>query len=209
MLLLALLIILAGYLVGSFPSGYLAARIAGRDIRKEGSGNIGATNVLRVLGKRYGYPVFFLDTFKGFMAARVTLFAVSRMPVARDYAELYACLAATACIIGHSFPIWLKFKGGKGVATSAGAFLGLVPLAAIPAFIIWIVVFETTRYVSVASVIASISVPVMIAILVRMKMTQGAVFLYFASALALLVVWRHRANFSRLLKGTEQRFDRK
>src|SRR5438132_13592752 len=110
-----------GYLFGSFPSGYFAGRIAGTDIRAAGSGNIGATNVLRVLGKKWGYTVFLSDALKGFAAVRLSSFIVDRISFARPYAEYFAILAAVMCIIGHTFPLWLRFKGGKGVATSVGA----------------------------------------------------------------------------------------
>ena len=202
-------VIAFAYLCGSFPSGYLASRAAGIDVRKHGSGNIGATNVLRVLGKFWGIAVFFADAFKGFLAVRLALVLVARTPGAGSYSEFFAILAAAACIVGHSFPIWLRFKGGKGVATSAGAIFGIVPIAAIAIFIVWCLVFLLTRYVSVASIVAALTLPVVLAVLVRLKMTQGAVLLYVSIAMTALVVWRHRSNISRLMAGTEPRFVRK
>ena len=206
---LALFIVVGSYLLGSLPIGYIVGKIAGVDIRKSGSGNIGATNVLRVLGKKYGYTVFFLDALKGFAVVRISLALVSTTPAAQPYANLFALLGAVVCVIGHSFPVWLDFRGGKGVATSAGVIIGLMPLAAIIVFPIWFIVFEICRYVSVASICAAISLPITIALFLRFKVMDSVVLLYFSIALAVVVVWRHRSNFSRLLNGTEQRFTRK
>ena len=206
---LALGIGFLGYLFGSLPFGYFAGRIAGTDIRAAGSGNIGATNVLRVLGKKWGYAVFLADAFKGFAVVRLASLIVDQFLVVRPHAEYFAILAAVMCIIGHTFPVWLRFKGGKGVATSVGAVFGLMPIAAITIFTIWIIVFEITRYVSVASIVAASSLPFTIALLMRWKMIHGSGLLYFSSVMLILVLWRHRSNFSRLLKGTEQRFTRK
>src|SRR5438094_2815911 len=109
-------VLIASYLLGSLPAGYLAGRIARIDIRKKGSGNIGATNVTRVLGRRYGYPVFAIDFLKGLAAVRLSIFVPQQFHVARMSAELIGIIAAVACVVGHVFPIWLQFKGGKGVA---------------------------------------------------------------------------------------------
>lgn len=206
---LVLGIALLGYLCGSLPFGYFAGRISGTDIRAAGSGNIGATNVLRVLGKKWGYAVFLADAFKGFAAVRLSSLIAEQVISAWPYAEYFAILAAVTCIIGHTFPVWLRFKGGKGVATSVGAVFGLMPIAAITIFTIWVIVFEITRYVSVASIVAASSLPITIAVLMRWKIIQGTGLLYFSSVMLILVLWRHRSNFSRLLKGTEQRFTRK
>jgi glycerol-3-phosphate acyltransferase PlsY len=206
---LAFFIMVVSYLLGSIPIGYIVGKVAGIDIRKSGSGNIGATNVLRVLGKKYGYAVFFLDALKGFAAVRICLALVSTTPAARAYADFFALLGAVVCVVGHAFPIWLKFKGGKGVATSAGVIIGLMPLAAVILFPIWFIVFEISRYVSVASICAAISLPITIALFLKFKVMDSVVLLYFSLALAVVVVWQHRSNFSRLLNGTEQRFTRK
>jgi len=206
---LALAVSCLGYLFGSFPAGYFAGRIAGVDVRSAGSGNIGATNVLRVLGKRWGYAVFLVDAFKGFAAVRLALFLAEHLTFARAHAVYFAILAAVLCVVGHTFPVWLRFKGGKGVATSAGAVFGLMPLAAVIIFLVWVAVFEITRYVSVASLVAASALPVTVAWLLHWEIIEGAGLLYFSTVLAILVVWSHRTNFSRLLKGTEQRFTRK
>ena len=183
--------------------------MAGVDVRSLGSGNIGATNVLRVLGKRWGYAVFFVDAFKGFAAVRLTFFLVKGLSAAQPYAEYFAILTAVMCIVGHTFPVWLKFKGGKGVATSAGALFGLMPFVVPFVVLIWVIVFETTRYVSVASIVAATSLPIVVGLFLRWKFIEGPAFFYFSIMIAILVLWRHRSNFSRLLNGTEQRFTRK
>lgn len=209
MLLLSVLIAVAAYIIGSLPSGYLAGRLAGVDVRTLGSGNIGATNVLRVLGKPWGFAVFFIDAFKGFGAVRFAIWLAGRTSASIDYSEFFAILAAATCIVGHSFPVWLGFKGGKGVATSAGSIFGVLPLAAVAIFLVWLLVFFTTRYVSIASIVAALALPIFVALLVQQGMTRGMVLLYFSTAMTALVVWRHRSNISRLVNGTEQRFNRK
>ena len=108
-------IAITSYLLGSFPSGFIAGRIAGVDVRQHGSGNIGATNVLRVLGKRYGYAVFFLDALKGFLAVRLAILFAMHFETMRTYSDWFGILAALVCVLGHAFPVWLKFKGGKGL----------------------------------------------------------------------------------------------
>jgi glycerol-3-phosphate acyltransferase PlsY len=207
--LLAFICSAIGYFFGSFPAGYFAGRFAGVDVRSLGSGNIGATNVLRVLGKRWGYGVFAIDSLKGFVAVRLAMFLAWRWPSGQAYAEYFAILTAVMCIVGHIFPIWLGFKGGKGVATSAGALVGLLP-AAIPfVLLIWVIVFELSRYVSLASIVAAISLPVVVSLFARWKWIDGPALVYFSILITLLVLWQHRSNFSRLLSGTEQRFRRK
>ncbi len=209
MIRLSLAVVAISYLLGSIPFGYLAGRLRGIDVRKQGSGNIGATNVLRVMGKPWGFAVFFADAFKGFAAVRLALILVSHNLKAAEYAEFFAILAAASCIFGHSFPVWLGFKGGKGVATSVGSIFGVAWIAAVTIFIVWLIVFLTTRYVSVASIIGAIALPITMGILVWLKMTHGLVLLYFSIAMTALVVWRHRENMVRLFNGTEQRFTRK
>ena len=206
---LVLICCAVGYFFGSFPAGYFAGRLAGVDVRKEGSGNIGATNVLRVLGKRWGYAVFLIDFFKGFAAVRLAFMLVKFWPAAKPYAEYIAILTAMMCVLGHSFPVWLRFKGGKGVATSGGAVCGLLPLALPFVLLVWVIVFYATRYVSLASVVAAISLPIVVSLFARWNFVDTYAFIYFSVLMAVLVVWRHRSNFSRLRDGTEQRFSRK
>ena len=152
-------IVLGSYLLGSIPFGYIAGKIRGIDIREIGSGNIGATNVMRVLGKRYGYSVFVLDFLKGFGAVKISMSIATDARPDWGSPEIFGILAAIASVIGHSFPLWLKFRGGKGVATAVGALFGLMPIAALIAIIIWISIFWFTRYVSLASVVAAVALP--------------------------------------------------
>src|SRR4051812_5305148 len=175
---LAIGIFILGYIFGSVPFGLLVGRANGIDIRHHGSHNIGATNVFRVLGKGWGFVVFFLDALKGFTAVRLALLIVHQRG-AGDYGEFYAILAAAACVAGHAFPIWLRFRGGKGVATSAGAILGVMPIAGIAIFVVWLLVFQTTRYVSVASIAGALALPAVVAVLIKLKLTQGTVLFYF------------------------------
>jgi len=198
-------VLVGSYLLGSIPFGCLAGRIRGIDIRKVGSGNIGATNVVRVLGKRYGYPVFVLDFLKGLGAVRI---AMAVRPESTS-SELVGILAAVSAVIGHSFPIWLKFRGGKGVATSAGALFGLMPLATVIGAAIWILTFLLTRYVSVASVATAVALPFVIAIMTWLNQTDGKALFYSSLCLAAVIIWRHHSNLSRLVRGTEPRFTRK
>jgi glycerol-3-phosphate acyltransferase PlsY len=201
-------ILVGSYLVGSIPFGYLAGRIAGIDVRKVGSGNIGATNVVRILGKKYGYPVFALDFLKGFAAAMISMLLAPGRPPQWNSPELFGIAAAMCSVIGHSYPVWLKFKGGKGVATATGALFALAPIAAFIGVVIWIVIFWVTRYVSLASVTAAVALPVVIFV-VSWPNDQTKVIFYFSVCIAALVLWRHRSNLSRLLQGTEPRFTRK
>jgi len=200
---------LISYLIGSVPAGYLAGRVAGIDIREVGSGNIGATNVLRVLGKRYGYPVFLFDFMKGAAAVETSIVIFNSAHDAEVSRELCAILAGVSSVIGHSYPIWLSFKGGKGVATSAGVLFALLPFAALIVGIVWAVTFQASRYVSVASIGAALALPIAVGTMLCLKQLSAPVFLYFSICLAAVVIIRHRSNLSRLLNGTEPRFRRK
>ena len=197
------------YLLGSIPAGYLAGRMAGIDIRNVGSGNIGATNVTRMLGRRYGYTVFMVDFLKGLLAVGISIFLAKYAELRSTSAELLGIVAAVFCVIGHAFPVWLGFKGGKGVATSAGVIFGLMPLAALIGAVVWIFMFETTRYVSVASITAAIALPVAVLVITYARQTSGWMPFYLCLCLAAVVIFRHRSNFSRLMRGTEPRFKRK
>jgi glycerol-3-phosphate acyltransferase PlsY len=200
---------LLSYLLGSIPAGYLAGRMAGIDIREAGSGNIGATNVTRTLGRRYGYPVFVVDFVKGALAVCVSMLLgrhVEPKPVAT---EMYGIVGAICCVLGHVFPVWIGFKGGKGVATSAGVLFGLMPLAAAIGLAVWVITFEVTRYVSIASIAAVMALPVAVLGLTYARNTNGMSLFYFTLCLAAVVIFRHRSNLARLLRGTEPRFKRK
>ncbi len=200
-----LLVALVSYIIGSIPSGYIAGQIAGVDIRSVGSGNIGATNVTRSLGKKFGYPVFLADFFKGPLAILIAN-VIARKAGATGSVEMYEIVAAVCCVLGNAFPIWLGFRGGKGVAVSAGLLFALMPWAALAAIAIWLIIFYATRYVSLASILAALSMPVVVFGLLRFHKMSEWSFLYVAITLTAFVVLRHRPNIARLLNGTETRF---
>jgi len=202
-------LVFGSYLLGSIPFGYLAGRLAGTDIRQVGSGNIGATNVVRVLGKGYGYPVFALDVLKGFGAVKISMLAAPGRPPDWNSPEIFGILAAVSSVLGHLYPPWLKFNGGKGVATSAGALLALAPVATLIGVAIWMIVFWLTRYVSLASVTTAVVLPVVILVVGWHDRNKVKPLAYSSACVAAAVVWRHRSNLSRLMRGTEPRFTRK
>jgi len=202
-------VVVGSYLLGSTPFGYLAGRIAGIDIRRFGSGNVGATNVIRTLGKGYGYPVFAADFLKGFGAVTMSSLIAARLHPDWNLSEMFGIVAAISSVLGHSFPVWLHFKGGKGVATSAGAVFGLAPVPALVGVAIWIITFLLTRYVSVASIAAAAALPLIILITTWLSQTGGKPLFYSSVCLAAVVIWRHRSNLSRLIRGTEPRFTRR
>jgi glycerol-3-phosphate acyltransferase PlsY len=202
-------VLVGSYLLGSVPFGYLAGKIRGIDIRTIGSGNVGATNVVRVLGKAYGYPVFVLDFLKGLGAVKISMWVAMLVHPDRGSPEVFGIVAAGGSVIGHCFPLWLKFKGGKGVATSAGALFALMPLAFAIGVAIWLVIFWFTRYVSLASMTAAVALPFVILILSSLPHSYGTALFYFSVCLAAVVIWQHRENLNRLLRGSEPRFTRK
>jgi acyl phosphate:glycerol-3-phosphate acyltransferase len=200
-----ILLLVTGYLVGSIPSAYLAGRMAGIDIRQVGSGNVGATNVTRTLGKHFGYPVFAFDFLKGVAAVAMAILIFNRMQPGGISREFCGVIGGTSSVVGHSFPVWLGFKGGKGVATSAGVIFALLPLAAVVMAIVWGATFWITRYVSLASIAAVIALPIVIGVMFFVGRLNTPVVLYFSICLALIVIIRHRSNLSRLARGTEPR----
>lgn len=201
--------LLGSYLLGSIPFGYLAGRLQRIDIRQAGSCNVGATNVVRVLGKGYGYPVFALDCLKGFAAVKISMLMATGRPPEWNSPEIFGILAAMCSVLGHLYPPWLKFKGGKGVATSAGALLALTPVATLIGVAIWIIVFWLTRYVSLASLTAAVVLPIVILVVSSPDQNKRKPLVYSSVCVAAVVVWRHRSNLSRLIRGTEPRFTRK
>ena len=194
----------ASYLIGAIPFGYLIGRLHGIDIRTVGSGNIGATNVTRTVGKIQGKICFFLDFFKGALPV-----ALVNSVFTQDTANL-ALAAGLAAILGHIFPIYLKFRGGKGVATAAGVALALAPYPLLCALLVWLATFLTTRYVSLASIVAAAALPVAAALFFGLGIPTpfplGASTLIFFTLIALLAILRHVSNIKRLLNGTESRF---
>ena len=198
---------LGSYLLGSIPFGYLAGRINGIDIRTQGSGNIGATNVLRVLGKRWGYPVFLLDLIKAWLPVKLALGWGILLAIHPPSAP--GALAGLCALIGHSFPVWLAFKGGKGIASSAGVVLGLFsPPVLLVCLGVWMLLFTATRYVSVASIGASVALPVSVGAMV-FRHAADWLGLTVSLLMCVLAVWRHRSNIARLRDGTEPRFARR
>ncbi len=216
-------IFLASYLVGSIPSGLLISKSQGMDIREHGSKNIGATNVWRVMGKKWGLLAFFCDTAKGWLAVTLGVAIAARFSVTMqllhghtaqhflppDYAGITAALG---CILGHNFPVWLRFKGGKGVATSLGVIIGMMPLVSLIIFATWGLVLKVSRYVSLASLVAAACLPIAVIGLMFFGPSRGWAAVhgwanfYFAVAAAALVIKRHMPNIHRLRAGTELRF---
>ncbi len=207
MLPFVILLLLFSFLIGSIPFGFLIARSKGVDIRQHGSGNIGATNVFRTLGKKWGVLVFVLDALKG--ALPVALAGVASQQFGILDPALASVLAGIATILGHNFTPWLGFKGGKGIATSAGVLLALVPVASLCITVVWFLVFKISRYVSLASIAAAISLPIAVGILLYLGWLKSPVLLAFSILATLLAVWQHRSNIQRLLNGTESRFEKK
>lgn len=205
----AIMLVAFAYFCGALPFGYLAGKLKGIDIRQHGSGNIGATNVLRVLGKKIGIPVFILDMLKGLFPTLLASYVMRRLGAGENIAALVSVFAAAATVLGHNFTFWLGFKGGKGIATSTGALLGLVPLALLIVLIVWIVTFYSTRYVALASIVAAIALPVAMIAVMTWQGTWNYVLLGFGIVIGVLAVVRHRSNIQRMLTGTENRFDRK
>jgi len=153
--------------------------------------------------------VFVADFLKGFGAMKISMLVATRLQPGWSSSEMFGIVAAISSVLGHSFPVWLHFKGGKGVATSAGALFGLAPVAALVGAAVWILTFAVTRYVSVASVSAAAALPVIILIVTWLRQTAGKSLFYSSVCLAAVVIWRHRSNLSRLVRGTEARFTRK
>ena len=193
---------LGAYLLGSIPTGHLVARARGLDIRKLGSGNIGATNVLRVMGKGPGILVLLADALKGVLA--VWLLPIWLISEADNF-EIQRVIAALAVLVGHSYPCWLGFKGGKGVATSAGVLAALVPSAFLIALAVFLFMLSLFRFVSLASITAAIVLPFAAAWTPPGAPAQ----IWLTTGIAALVVWRHRSNVQRLLAGSEPRINSK
>src|SRR5882757_5198750 len=194
------LIPFAAYLLGSIPFGLLLAKLfGGGDVRRAGSGNIGATNVARVVGPLAGILTLGFDTAKGtaavWLAGRVT-----------NQSATWMIIAAFAVMLGHCFPVWLKFKGGKGVATALGVFLALSPLAALSALLLFILFVAYWRFVSLGSVAAAAAMPLLIYFLWAPGHAPPMVVDVGTLAIALLVIYKHDGNLQRLVEGTEPQF---
>jgi glycerol-3-phosphate acyltransferase PlsY len=190
---------LLAYLLGSIPTGFLIARARGVDIRTVGSGNIGATNAFRVLGKGFGIFVLLMDALKGWVAVQVGAFLVNQLLPGASLDNL-RITAGIAAILGHNYTCWLSFKGGKGIATSAGVILALVPWGLVIALSIFIILFVTTRYVSVGSIGAAFSLP-----FATWFTTKDTGLIVVTGAMGALAILKHRKNIQRLVNGTENR----
>jgi glycerol-3-phosphate acyltransferase PlsY len=203
--------ILAAYLAGSIPFGLIISRTRGVDIRQHGSGNVGATNVGRVLGIRWGFLCFGLDVAKGLAPVLAYSMVVRPLEPGGAVAALQWLGVAAAPMIGHVFPLWLGFRGGKGVATGLGVVLGLWPILTLPAVVaglLWVLTAKLTGYVSLASIAAAVSLPplaIAAGVYYGLSLAELAVFLGVTGLLAALVVFRHRSNLANLRAGTEPR----
>ncbi len=204
------------YLFGSIPFGYILVRLfTGSDVRDQGSGNIGATNVARTGRKGLAITTLLLDALKGFIPiylihhAATSIF--SRGPsgylLTAGDVRLLAALAALCAITGHMYPVWLKFKGGKGVATGLGVFVALAPKAVLVVLAVFVVIVAITRYVSLGSIVAALLFPVSFFLLDRRQATP--LVMMMISAVSLLIVWKHRQNIRRLVAGNENKFGAK
>jgi acyl phosphate:glycerol-3-phosphate acyltransferase len=193
-------LLLAAYILGSIPFGVILARLFGSaDVRKSGSGNIGATNVARVAGPLAGILTLVFDTAKG--AAAVWLAAHFSQESAA-----WMMLAGLAALVGHCFPVWLKFKGGKGVAPALGVFLALCPAAALAALLLFLIVAATWRYVSLASITAAAAMPVLMYLLWAPRHAPPLIIAFGSLAAAVLIVYKHDGNIQRLIQGEEPKF---
>lgn len=190
------LLVLASYLLGAIPTGYIAGRwTRGIDLREHGSGNLGATNTFRVLGARIAAPVMLVDVAKGFLPA--ALFPL--WDVSPDWS--WSLAYGAAAIVGHVFPVYMRFRGGKGVATAAGVFLAIAPKAVIPALVAWLVLLKLSRMVSLASITAAVT---LIASLVVTE--DRPAVLALGVGVAVFVIYAHRTNIGRIRRGEEHRF---
>lgn len=228
-----------GFLIGSIPFGLLIAKASGVNIREHGSGNIGATNVFRIVGKGPGIACLLLDFLKGFLPVLLAVNLVrfegrdpiitigfltsltETLPVSEQFfAQSIHVLTALAAILGHNYSPWIGFKGGKGIATSGGAILGLMPFAVIVLLLIWIIAFLVTRYVSLASICVAAALPIMTHLGARFHHlgndesqptlwasgTWNKPLFFFTLVAGIMAIWKHRTNIQRLLNGTEHRF---
>lgn len=221
---------LFAFLLGSIPFGLIIAKAKGIDIRQHGSGNIGATNVLRVIGKKYGITCLILDALKGFIPTLIAISVIrfvgmknpmtieALTPYAHDFpiltAQIFQVLTGLLAILGHNYSPWVGFKGGKGIATSAGVLIALMPAAIVILLVIWFAVFFISKYVSLASIIAAAALPLVTlwGSYFHGKIADGTwnkPLFVFNLLIAILAIWKHRTNIQRLRAGTENRFQRK
>ena len=193
---------IVSYLIGSIPTSFLVAKyLKGIDIREHGSGNVGATNTARVVGKLPGLLVLVFDILKGWVCVALVAKLFIRLGVTVIEPNTYALMLGSMAIIGHIWTVFLGFKGGKGIATSSGVFLGAAPKIFLIALAIWIAVFAWNRYVSLASIISAVSIPIMLAV-----MSYPPSFVIITSIVCAITVYRHHPNIKKLVRGEEHRF---
>ena len=218
------------FLAGSIPFGLLIAKSKGINIREHGSGNIGATNVLRIVGKPFGIACLILDLLKGLIPSvlgislftyagesnLMTIHALEPYAIELDQtkAQILQIITALAAILGHNYSPWIGFKGGKGIATSGGALIALMPAAVLILIAIWAILFFTTKYVSIASIGTAVCLPIVMIFgsWYHDKLADGTwnkPLFVFCIVIALLAVWRHRSNIKALLDGSEHQFSKK
>ena len=196
---LTFFILCVSYLLGSFPSGFLYAKnLKGIDLRNVGSGSTGATNVLRNIGRWPALIVFIVDVFKGFLAVKIAYFFLSE--------NIFQVLAGLFAITGHIWPIWLKGRGGKAVATGLGMFIALSWKVGLASFGTFLIVICLTKIVSLSSITAAILLPIYMLIYVE---TFNHSFTFFSFIVAIIVIWKHRSNINRILKGEEPKISKK
>ena len=190
------------YLLGSLPTGYLVGRVKGVDIRTVGSKNMGATNVFRTVGKALGIFVLLVDALKGWLAVAVLAPFIGHAVTPQSALGWLPVVGGIGAILGHNYTCWLQFKGGKGIATSAGVFVALVPGALLVALVVWIILFAATRYVSVASIAAAATLPV-----AAWLTTHDLGLTVVTLVMGALAIYKHKKNIERLRAGTENRIE--
>ncbi len=202
-------LLVGAYLLGAVPFAYIVAKnVQGIDIRTVGSGNVGATNVARVLGRKWGILVFCLDALKGFLPVAAAQWLNGRGVGAAD-PPLIIALTALAAIAGHNWPLYFGFRGGKGMATSCGAFAAIFPLGLIIALGVWVISAVATRYVSISSMAAAVAILVAALVLQHAPFAGGKYITSLAALAAILAIVRHRSNIRRLMDGSEDKIGAK
>jgi len=199
-----ILVIIIGYILGSLPFSFWLGKMKGVDIRRVGSGNVGATNLARSVGAGWGTIAFILDLGKGLLAVVLAGYIFSLFEDNLTSSAMLKIIGGIMSICGHNWSMWIKFKGGKGVATSAGVFLGLAPIPLVLSLAVWLVVFAFFRYVSLASIISMISLPIWMLVGIGGKVALPIIV--FSCIVTVLIIIRHRSNIRRLIQGRENRF---
>lgn len=193
------------YLIGAIPFAYIIASFKGIDIRKVGSGNVGATNVFRAVSKPLGMLTFILDAFKGWLPVTLAPLIFKLMSGWECHELFLKVICAVTAVLGHTYPVYLSFRGGKGVATGAGALVSIAPSSLVVGLCVWIITFVLSRYVALASILSALSVAVSSWIFYGKNVLLPVVL----SLLAVIIIWRHKSNIVRLLNGTEYKFGSK